>query len=180
MLKVLVVVPTADVSFVEFEQVRHYLERRGFAVEVAAPQRGTVHTEEGIELLAHRAVADVREGEYEAIILLDGHGARQFLADEAVKHLVRNALALGLVVAANGEAVGALAEAGVLHERTVSAPTTMVERIEAAGARWSESPATAEGRVVTGRGEGAVAAFVKAVLREIQQVIRTAEGGGGV
>ena len=89
------------------------------------------------------------------------------------------ALALGLVVAANGEAVGALAEAGVLHERTVSAPATMVERIEAAGARWSESPATAEGRVVTGRGEGAVAAFVKAVLREIQQVIRTAEGGGG-
>lgn len=150
------------------------LEEKGARVTLASlstdPIQATVHDDPGKTIRPDLVVGDVRQGDYDALLLPGGVGNPDRLrTEQAVIELVRSFAAAGKPVAAICHGPWLLVEADVLKGvRATSWPSIRTD-VRNAGAEVVDEPAVTCGNIVTSRNPDDVPAFTDALIALVEK-----------
>jgi len=164
---VLVVLADHEFQQLEYSEVRAALLNGGFRVIVATPS-GDDARSGNVAVRADVRAADASVAEYAAVVFIGGPGIREHFADASLQALARDAAGGGKVVAAICLAPVILARAGVLEGVEATVWEEEQDELKRADARVQDEPVVVDGRVVTGQGPDAAAAFADALLETLR------------
>lgn len=148
------------------------LTQAGHTIGIVSPKKRSVRAWEnmrwGGDIPVDEAAMDAEASSFGAIVLPGGLiGADTLRSDPAVIALVRACAAQGKPVAALGHAVWVLAEAGLLKDRAATSHPAIRTDVENAGARWTDTPALADGTIITGRHAHDTSSFIDRVIAAV-------------
>jgi putative intracellular protease/amidase len=165
---VLVVVPPQAFAETTLRYARSALFNVHVGTRVVSSQDGAFLRG---ELQDEFQVDGALEGEslarYSGLLLCGGSGAGWLAENADVLRLAREARAQDKLLAAFGEAVLALAKAGVLARRRVTGARTERSALEAAGARYTGTQVEVDGKLVTALDDAAGFRFGKALVQVV-------------
>jgi putative intracellular protease/amidase len=168
MKRALLIVPKENFSCTFYQRTRELLKQQGFRVQVASSVRKEIkHLT--CTLTPNVTLHEVRGGDYDVIVFIAGRGNRNLLDDPEAHRVAREALAAGQVIGASGLAVGILANAGLLEGRQVTAPVTLIARLQAKGAKYTFSPVAVDDGIVTLRDAQAFPVFGQHLLEQVRR-----------
>jgi protease I len=152
---------------------REILLAKGARVTLAAldmePIMATVHDDPGKTIAPDLTIAEVKEGDYDALLLPGGVGNPDRLRmDEAAVALIRAFDAAGKPIGAICHAPWLLAEADVLRGRKATSWPSIRTDIRNAGAEVVDEAAVTDGHLVTSRKPDDVPAFTAALIAAIE------------
>ncbi len=160
-MKKLVVLVAPGFEEIEFSAPVDILRRLGFDVVTAGIESREVKGAHNITVLTDTTLSKISLDDMEALILPGGPGS-WFMRDMlAVTALISQAYSSGKTVAAICAAPIALAKAGILSGKKVSAyPDQAVhDEIRSAGATIMPDRVTIDGKILTANGPGSAMAF---------------------
>lgn len=154
---------------------REILLEKGFEVTVASLDmeeiEGTVRDAPGKRIKPDIAIADAREGDFDALLLPGGLGNPDRLrTDEKAVALVKAFAAAGKPVAAICHGPWLLVEADVLRGRTATSWPSIRTDLRNAGAIVVEAETVTDGNIITSRKPGDVPAFTAALIAAMETV----------
>ncbi len=166
----------------EMTEAQRALLKAGATVKTISPDQGLANGWHGkgwghffpIDL----QIGDVLGADYDALVLPGGERSVGKLAlNPHTKRIVGHFLDAGKPIAAIDQGVALVAQARKLGGRTLAAPESAREAIEAVGGKWLEEPVVLDGALLTGRDVEALPEFVDQLLKlfaESHQVRRAA------
>ena len=152
---------------------REILRGRGARVSLASPTldeiMATVHDEPGRWIRPDLMISEVRETDYDALLLPGGVGnPDQLRTNEDAVRLIREFAAAGKPVAAICHGPWLLVEADVLKGRMATSWPSIRTDLRNAGAEVVDEPAVTDGNIVTSRKPDDIAAFTAALINAIE------------
>lgn len=160
-MKKIVIILADGAEETEFIAVGDVLRRLSFEVTVAGLAGLDVTGAHGFGLKAERLLAECAPEEFDAVFLPGGMGgALAMYESAAVLDFVRAMERGGKIVSAICAAPMVLAKAGLLEGKKFTMYPGLDEYLPA-GYRYDSAMAVQDGRIVTGKGPGAVFAFAK-------------------
>ena len=152
---------------------REILLGKGARVTLAAldmePIMATVHDDPGKTITPDSTIGEVKEGDYDALLLPGGVGNPDRLRmDEAAVALIRAFDAAGKPIGAICHAPWLLAEADVLRGKKATSWPSIRTDIRNAGAEVVDEAAVTDGHIVTSRKPDDVPAFTAALIAAIE------------
>jgi deglycase len=159
------------VERVELEEPRKALEEAGAQVELISLKPGTIkafdHFDFAKELQVDKAVEEVDESDYDALMIPGGVGnPDQLRGDENVVSFVRSFFDAGKPVAAICHAPWVLVEAGVVRDRKLTSWPTLQTDIRNAGGNWVDQEVVVDSGLVTSRKPDDIPAFNDKMIEE--------------
>lgn len=150
------------------------LRDRGAEVKLASPDlkpiQATVHDDPGKTIRPDLTVEDVREGDYDALILPGGvRNPDALRTNKAAISLIRDFAEAGKPVAAICHGPWLLIEADVVRGKTATAWPSIRTDLKNAGANVVDEPAVTDGYIVTSRNPDDVPAFTEAVIALVEK-----------
>jgi len=160
-----------------FEQAELFDPRQalldaGAEVTLAAPKRdpiqGMQHDEKGDTITPDALVAEVSEGDYDALVIPGGVANPDALRqnDDAVR-LVRAFMSAGKPVAAICHGPWMLVEAGVVDGRAVTSWPSLRTDLRNAGATVADKEVVVDGNLITSRKPDDIPAFNRAIFEAL-------------
>ena len=165
------ILATDGVEQVELEEPRRALDAAGAVTHLIAPKEGSVqamnHDEEGARLPVDRVLADVRAGEYDALLLPGGVANPDRLRmDQRAVQFVREFMLADKPVAAICHGAWMLVEANAVAGRTLTSWPSLQTDIRNAGGEWVDEKVRVDDRLITSRKPGDLPDFCAAILKE--------------
>ena len=158
-MKKIAIILADGVEETEFIAVGDVLRRLSFEVVVAGLAGLEVNGAHGFALRAERLFSECCPAEFDAVFLPGGMGGALAMYNSgAVLDFVREMERSGKIVSAICAAPMVLAKAGLLEGKRFTMYPGLDEYLPA-GCRCGSEQAVRDGRIVTGRGPGAVFAF---------------------
>lgn len=149
----------------EFVYPYYRLLEAGFHVDVATKDRAVVHGKYGIPATPTVDVKDLREPDYDLVILPGGHEAPDRVRQiKEVLAFVRAMDEAGKVVAALCHGPWIAISAGVVKGRRATCYQGMADDLRNAGAIYVEAPVVEDGTLITAPHYRNNADFMRAVL----------------
>ena len=111
-------------------------------------------------------------GVFHGVVVIGGRGARKYVwTDKLVRLLLLDRHKSGMVIAAIGQGVPTLGEAGLLENIEVAAPRDKhtLPELDKAAAILADEPMVVHERIITAVGEEAVEEFSEAVIEAVIQ-----------
>lgn len=154
---------------------RGILLAAGATVVLASPGRpqimGTVHDEPGKRITPDLTIEEVREHDYDALLLPGGVSNPDQLRGRAdAVALIRAFVEAGKPVAAICHAPWLLVEADVLRGKRATSWPSIRTDLRNAGAEVVDEPAVTDGNIITSRNPDDVPAFTAALIAAIEAV----------
>lgn len=166
---VLVVVPPTGFAETTLRYARSSLFNVHVGTRVVSSQDGAVlRGEMQDEFQVDGSLAQETLAPYSGLILCGGSGAPWLAREADVLRLVREAHEQDKLLAAWGQAVGALAAAGVVRRKRVTGDRSLRAAIEAAGGRYTGTQVERDGKLVTGLDDAAGFRFGKALVQVVR------------
>ncbi len=163
----LFVVPPQGYQEEEFLATKRALEQAGVQVIVGSTRMGTLTGMlNGLirtDLLLNQANLD----NFNAVVLIGGLGAIDYLNNPTVLKLVREAVTRRKVLAASGTAPSILASAGALKGARATAYFSEQSRVTLGGAMYTGNAVEKDGLTITSTGPLAVPVFAEAILEAL-------------
>jgi protease I len=150
------------------------LREEGMQVDIGSFTVGAIHGKHGERARANRAIAEIRPGDYDALLLPGGKAPAALRQDAQVLALVRHFFAAGKPVAAICHGPQVLISAGVLAGRTATAYRAVADELKAAGAQYRDAEVVVDGNLVTSRTPADLPAFLREFITKLQDVAATA------
>ena len=164
---VLMIVAHQNFRDEELFKPRSILEDAGARVTVASssldPAKGMLGGTAQPDML----VRDVDAGDYDAVVLIGGAGAKEYWEDESAHAVARRAAEEGKVLAAICIAPVTLANAGLLKGKKVTVWKSEASRVKAKGALYTGSDVETDGRIITADGPEAAEKFGRALVKAL-------------
>jgi protease I len=157
------------VEKIELEQPRAAVQIAGGQVEVLSVKSDDIHAfnhdiEPAGMLAVDRVVGDVTVHDYDGLILPGGTvNPDKLRIDDSAVAFVRNFVQSGKPVAAICHGPWTLAEAGVLHGRTVTSYPSIRTDLRNAGATVVDQQVCIDGNLITSRNPDDLPAFCQAI-----------------
>lgn len=164
--KVLMIICPANFRDEELLEPKGVFESEGAAVTVASKQAGACRGMLGATAQAEIGWDAASADDYDAVVVVGGAGSPQYLWNDATVHgIVRKANSADKVIAAICLSGAVLANAGILKgiEATVYPTPDSKAALSRGGAKYVEKDVVVSGRIITGVGPQAAAAFGRAV-----------------
>lgn len=146
------------------------MDEAGIAYDIAAKEPGQCTGQIGTPAMATISIDDVDPEAYDAIILIGGSGAQEYLWDNPALHAhIRAFNEAGKVVAAICLSPVVLAQANILRGKNVTFFSTPLsdKAMEFAGANVVDVPVVADGNIITANGPGASEAFGEMIIERL-------------
>ena len=161
------------VERVELEEPRKALEDAGAQVDLISLKPGTIkafdHFDFAKELQVDKAVEEVDESDYDALMIPGGVGnPDQLRGDENVVSFVRSFFDAGKPVAAICHAPWVLAEADVIRGRRMTSWPSLQTDLRNAGANWVDEEVVVDGNLTTSRNPDDLPDFCGAVVEALE------------
>lgn len=158
----------------ELEVPRDRLKEAGAQVHVVSPERGEIKgwdkKDWGRPVPVDKTLAEVRETEYDAIVLPGGQINPDLLrVDPAAIGLIKSFYDAGKTVAAICHAPWLLVEAGLVKGKRMTSYTSIRTDVENAGARWEDASVVTDNGVITSRNPGDLEDFSKKIIEEVRE-----------
>lgn len=158
----------------ELEVPVEKLRARGATVRIASPEgkdiRGWKDGDWGDSVQADAAIADIGEGDFDALVLPGGQINPDILRlDEQAVQLVRDFYVSGKPIAAICHGPWLLVEADVLRGRDATSFRSIATDVRNAGANWKDEEVVVDQAIVTSRAPGDLPAFVARIAEEIEE-----------
>lgn len=166
--RVLFLVNQADFRDEELLHPMEELSSAGAATLVAAREKSTANGMLGAAVEPDLAIRDAKASDYDAVVAVGGRATPDWLWKDAAAHaLLRDAKAVGKVVAGICLSGATLAIAGVLEgvEATCWPTEASLDAMRKGGARYVDRPVVVSGRIATANGPPAAREFGKALVR---------------
>ncbi|WP_340818292.1 DJ-1/PfpI family protein [Methanolobus sp. WCC4] len=171
--KVLMVIAQEGFRDEEFFEPRDVFEDEGLSITIASNSTDEAMGVLGGSAKPDIAIKNVSIGEYDAIVISGGPGARKLLwPDKKLQDLVAEAFDLGMIVAAICVSPVVLARAGILEGKkaTVFNDPACIKELLDAGADYENEDVIVTDNVVTGRDPTAAEKFGEAVLEALENI----------
>ncbi|GAA4721479.1 type 1 glutamine amidotransferase [Sphingomonas lutea] len=154
---------------------REILQQAGAEVVLASPGRApiqaTVHDDPGKTIRPDMILDDVREDDFDALVLPGGvRNPDQLRMNARAVQIVRDFVASGKPVAAICHGPWLLVEADVVRGKTVTSWPSIRTDLRNAGADVVDKPAAVDGNLITSRNPDDVAAFTHALMEMLENV----------
>lgn len=169
-MKVLFVIAPARYREEEFEVTAKILSEAGIEYDIASTKTGICTGMMGGEQEAGLKISDASEKDYDALILIGGLGARDFLwADDDLCKLTEEFGKSGKVIAAICLAPVIPARAGLLKGRqaTVFESPASLKLLEDGGANYVNIPVVSDMNIITANHPVAAEQFAEAILEKL-------------
>ena len=160
--KVLMVIAQDNFRDEEYSYPREILEAEGARITVAAvtvkESRGML----GLKISPQIPLKTVRPTDYDAIVIVGGTGARDYLWNSTDLHrILQIAVAKDKIVGAICLASAVLAKAGLLKDKkaTVFKTKESIFELENGGAHYDAQPLVVDGNIITANGPRAAKDF---------------------
>jgi len=128
------------------------MREAGANVTIVGPEKGRVYrSDRGYEITAEAAPADIEIGRYDAVLVPGGYSPDLMRRHPAMVAIVKDAHALGKVVATICHAGWMLASADIVRGRKVTSFFSMKDDMIHAGAIWVDEPVVRDGTIITSR-----------------------------
>lgn len=167
--KILMIIAPEDFQDHEYGVARKAFEEAGAAVVAASTRKGTAKGMEGAKVQVAKTLAEVKSVDFEAVVFIGGPGSTVFWDDPAAHAIAREAAAKKKVLGAICLAPVALARAGVLKGKNATVWPDSADDLKKMGARYVSKAVVTDGRIVTGNGPDAAAAFAGAIVGLLRQ-----------
>lgn len=162
------------------------LEEAGWAVDIAAPERGPVEGEHGYEVDASWDLDEIQSGEYDLLLIPGGPpegGAGTVRSYRSARRVVREFMEAGKPVAAICHGPWVLVSADVVEGRRLTSVRKdgVPDEIEDGGGEWVDEEVVVDGNLVTSRTPEDLPAFLREVMRLAEKgpTKRSRSGNGG-
>lgn len=158
----------------ELEVPRDRLKEAGAQVHVVSPERGEIKgwdkKDWGRPVPVDKTLAEVRETEYDAIVLPGGQINPDLLrVDPAAIGLIKSFYDAGKTVAAICHAPWLLVEAGLVKGKRMTSYKSIRTDVENAGARWEDASVVTDNGVITSRNPGDLEDFSNKIIEEVRE-----------
>jgi protease I len=158
----------------ELEVPRDRLKAAGAQVDVVAPEKGEIKgwdkKDWGRPVKVDKALADVKSGDYDAIVLPGGQINPDLLRqNKDALALIKEFFDAGKPVAAICHAPWLLIETGIAKGRKMTSFKSIRKDVENAGAKWEDSAVVTDQGVITSRNPDDLEAFSKKIIEEVRE-----------
>jgi 4-methyl-5(b-hydroxyethyl)-thiazole monophosphate biosynthesis len=164
-----VLIPLAR-GFEELEAVTviDLLRRAGIEVITAALEEGPVKGSRGTVLLADATLDEVKDQDFDMIVLPGGlPGADHLDQDPRIHALLRRLDASGRYTAAICAAPKVLAHAGLLDHKKATAFPGVLDALDLEGTELSSQGVQVDGRLITSKGPGTAMDFALELIEQL-------------
>ncbi|MGJ0204297.1 type 1 glutamine amidotransferase [Leucobacter sp. gxy201] len=146
------------------------LREHGADIDIVSPQSGTIRGKLGHEVPVSCSSADARAADYDALVLPGGvANGDKLRMDQAAVALVREFFDQHKPVGAICHGGWILADADVLHGRTVTSYPSLSTDLRNAGATWVDREVVVDQGLVTSRTPEDLPAFNAKLVEEIAE-----------
>jgi len=155
----------------EYGVPRGVFEEEGCVVTVAARDCEVAFGGLGLELNIDIDIKDIKIENYDAIVLIGGSGAYEYLTDESVLELVREAFMGKKLIGAICIAPMILFSAGILKDKKVTVwdgDNNQSSILFDAAIEYTGEDVTVDGNVITANGPDAAEEFGEAIVLELK------------
>jgi protease I len=139
----------------------------GLKVDVASPMK-KFKGKHGYEMSASVSLDEVKEGDYDVLVLPGGRAPSKIRDDARVTGIARAFMEKGKPVAAICHGPQVLVSAGVIKGRKATCYRTVREELEGAGADYSDKEVVVDGNLVTSRQPGDLPAFMRELMKKLR------------
>jgi protease I len=166
---------------VELVEPRQALEAAGATVHVVSPEsrvvRGWNHTEWGDTVAVDRPLDQVRQQDYDALLLPGGvMNPDRLRANPKAVDLVKQFFDEGKPIAVICHGPWTLIEAGVVKGVRITSYPSVKTDLTNAGAHWIDQEVVVDRGIVSSRRPDDLPAFIRAMIEEFAEGLH---GGGG-
>lgn len=152
----------------EFIYPYYRLLEEGFDVAVATKDKATVYGKYGIPVTPTIDVKDLREGDYDLVILPGGHEAPDRVRQiKEVLEFVKAMFDKGKTVAAICHGPWIAISAGIVKGKKATCYQSMADDLKNAGAIYVDAPVVVDGNLVTSPHYRNNGDFMKAVIAKV-------------
>jgi protease I len=145
------------------------LKRAGIATTIASEKPGKITGMFGATATAEIALADVKVGDYDAVVFIGGSGASAYFNNKRALSIASEASKKGKKVCAICIAPVILANAGVLKgKRATVWNGDFIRRLEAMGATYTGKSVEVDGDIITGNGPEAAREFGRTIAKVLR------------
>ena len=164
-MKKAVIITATGVQDEEFVYPYYRLLEEGFHVDVATEDKAVVYGKYGIPVRPTLDVKDLRESDYDLVVLPGGHEAPDRVRQIAeVKTFVKSMYEKGKIVAAICHGPWITISAGIMNGRKATCYQGMADDLRNAGAEYVDAAVVVDGNLVTAPHYRNNGDFMKAVL----------------
>ncbi|HET6429806.1 MAG TPA: type 1 glutamine amidotransferase domain-containing protein [Phycisphaerae bacterium] len=141
------------------------LREEGADVTLVAPAAGRTYPSKlGYPCVSDKAAADVRGGDFDAVIVPGGWAPDFMRRDESMIEFIRQCAAAGIILAAICHGGWMLCCTDALKARRATSFVAIKHDMINAGADWVDEECVVDGNVITARKPDDLPAFCKAVV----------------
>jgi len=162
--KILMVIAPNNFRDEEYQKPKAVLENAGYQIVTASKGAQVAKGMLGAVVNVDLDLAQVKIGDYVAVVFIGGSGASVYFDDQIVLNLAKEAVSQGKVVGAICIAPSILANAGILKGKNATSFSSGAENLKAKGVNYTGQSVTADGKIVTANGPEAAEAFGQKIL----------------
>lgn len=136
----------------EYAEPKKALEAAGHKVTTVSTARGEARGKFRVTAQVDRTVDEIDPADYDALTLVGGPGALEYLDTPKVHAIFKKAMELGKLVGSICISPVALAHAGLLKGRTVTCWPDGAEEVAKGGGKYTGADVEIDGKLITASG----------------------------
>lgn len=166
--KALILLPEYGFRDDEYEEVKNHFEEAGIEYHIASSVLGFAHGIMGGKVEINSLLDTIHPDEFDAFVLIGGHGVSEFIHNPLVHHLLISANNLFKKIAAIGTAPLALAYAGVIQrKRATMDEEANHQAIDDCGGYYTASNIEQDDNIITAVGHRVSEDFAHAIVESL-------------
>ena len=160
---VLIILPATSFDDDEYQAIRKALDEKRRNPVVTSTVENNARGNNGTLVQPDLLIDDVNPDDYQAVVLVGGHGASQFWHDRKVHDIIRTINNAGKAVAAIDRAPVSLGIAGIIKGKKVTGHISVFDKLINYGAKYTGEKVERDGNILTGEGANASSLFANAL-----------------
>jgi len=167
--KIVMIIAPQDFRDEELLQPKNILTEKGAEVLVASASLETAKGMLGAEIKPDMLTSEIKQEDWNAIILIGGTGASQYWDDSSVHSLLNEAVKQNKIVGAICIAPVTLANAGILSGKKATVFSSEVQKLKDKGAECTGKDVERDGNIITASGPQAAKEFGNAIAQALTE-----------